>query len=72
MYAERMKYIRQNIFGCSQAEFAKITGASQTRVCRWELGETEASHSQLAAIRAEASLRGINWDDRYFFEVVDD
>lgn len=70
-YYARMQpiaHIRQKVIGLSQAAFAEVAGTSQATVSRWEKGELEPSREQLQRIREEAGRRGIQWDDRWFFE----
>ena len=64
-----LEHIRKNVFGLSQTEFGQIAGTTQPSVSRWEKGEQEPSHSEMAAIRQAAHDRGLTWDDRWFFEV---
>lgn len=61
-------HIRKTIFGVSQIEFAAIAGTTQASVSRWESNDQEPSHSEMARIRAAAIERGIQWDDRLFFD----
>lgn len=62
-----IKSIRKNVFGINQAEFASLMGVSQPTLSRWENGE-EDFISRLMRIRSEASVRGIEWKDTWFFE----
>jgi len=62
-----IRHIRKNVFAVTQAEFAAIAGVTQATVSRWENG-IAPSLSEMQAIRAAASERGINWDDSWFFE----
>lgn len=64
-----LKYIRKTLFKCSQAEFAEIARTTQATISRWENGEDGLGRSEMSFIRAEAIERGINWNDRLFFEV---
>lgn len=61
-------HIRKHIFGLSQIEFAAIAGTTQASVSRWESGELEPSHSEMARIRSSAIEQGADWDDRLFFD----
>ena len=61
-------HIRKSVFDVSQAQFARIAGTTQGSVSRWERGEQEPGHSEMERIRAEAMRRGLDWDDRWFFE----
>jgi transcriptional regulator with XRE-family HTH domain len=63
-----LKHIRANIFGVTQREFAMSVGVAQASVSRWENGAAP-SLTELTAIRDAALRRGIQWDDRYFFEI---
>jgi DNA-binding transcriptional regulator YiaG len=63
-----MLHVRKAVLDLNQAEFAKIAGTSQGTVSKWEAGELEPDRDQLALIRAEIRRRGIEWDDRWFFE----
>lgn len=65
---EAIKHIRTQIFRVTQAEFASIVGVAQASISRWESGAAP-SLTELRAIRMAALKRGINWNDRYFFEV---
>jgi transcriptional regulator with XRE-family HTH domain len=49
---------------------AEISGASQTSVSAWEKGTREPDLRNMEAIRAEALRRGIEWDDRWFFDAA--
>ena len=64
----QIEHIRKNIFDVSQSAFAEIAGTTQASVSRWENGAQEPSHSEMMKIRAEALERGLNWEDRWFFE----
>ncbi len=63
-----IRIIRTHVLGLSQAALAQIAGTTQASVSRWEAGEQHPSHLELSAIRAEIVRRGIDWDDRWFFE----
>jgi transcriptional regulator with XRE-family HTH domain len=63
-----IEHIRKSLFEVSQTVFAEIAGTTQASVSRWEQGAQEPSHSELERIRNEAIQRGIDWDDRWFFE----
>jgi len=61
--------IRKNVFGeSSQVAFGEIVGVSQGTVSRWEQGEFMPDGENMARIRSAARDRGLNWDDRWFFE----
>lgn len=62
-------HIRTKVFGLPQKAFAEVAGVSQPTVSRWEAGEFEPNRNELDRIRTAAMERGLNWDDRLFFEV---
>lgn len=62
-------HIRTKLFELTQAAFAEIAGATQPTVCRWESGELEPGRDNLEKIRNAALQRGLDWNDRFFFEV---
>lgn len=61
-------HIRKNVFGLTQAEMAVIAVVSQGTVSKWEAGALAPDADELKRIRAEATKRGLPWDDRWFFE----
>jgi len=63
-----MLRVRKNFLGLSQAKLARIAKVSQGTVSKWEAGELEPDRYQLARIRNAIQGRGIEWDDRWFFE----
>lgn len=63
-----IEHIRRAVFKITQTEFGQIADTTQASVSRWETGEQEPSQSELSRIRAEAMSRGLDWDDRWFFE----
>lgn len=63
-----LAHLRKVVFRLSQREFAIEIGVNQSTVSRWEAGELEPSRSEMAAIRALAERRAIDWQDRWFFE----
>jgi transcriptional regulator with XRE-family HTH domain len=63
-----VEHIRKSVFGLSQEAFAEVAGVSQPTVSRWETGEFEPNRDELPRIRDAARGRGIEWDDRWFFE----
>lgn len=70
-----VKHIRERVFKLTQAPFAALAGVSQPTVSRWEEADcqgSEPTREQMARIRAAAIKRGIEWDDRWFFEVPAD
>lgn len=62
-----IEHIRKNVFGMTQKEFADAIGVAQPSVSRWERGVPFA-HPEMKAIRSVARERGLEWDDRWFFE----
>lgn len=64
-----IEHIRKNIFGASQAVFGDIAGTTQASVSRWESGDQDPDLEEMAKIREAARVRGLVWDDRFFFEV---
>ncbi|OLP44719.1 helix-turn-helix domain-containing protein [Rhizobium oryziradicis] len=63
-----MHFIRKTLLNLSQSEFASILEVSQSTVSRWERG-VAPSLDEMTKIRAVAILRGVEWQDRFFFEV---
>jgi len=63
-----IEHIRKNVFRVSQADFGAIAGTTQASVSRWEKGELEPRRSEMDKIRSEAISRGLEWNDRLFFE----
>jgi transcriptional regulator with XRE-family HTH domain len=63
-----LRRIRKDVLSLSQAEIAALVGVSQGTVSKWENGELAPSLSEMSVIRAEALSRGIEWDDRWFFD----
>lgn len=62
-------YIRQEILKVPQTTLADIARTTQPTVSRWENGELEPDREQMKLIRQDAVARGIEWDDRWFFEI---
>lgn len=62
-----MRHIRTSVFRVTQAEFGRLAGVGQATVSRWE-GGVAPSLEEMQAIRKAAFERGIDWDDRWFFE----
>lgn len=62
-----MRHIRTSVFRVTQAEFGRLAGVGQATVSRWE-GGVAPSLEEMQAIRKAAFERGIDWDDRLFFE----
>lgn len=62
-------FIRQNVFGVSQAAFAAMAETTQPTVSRWENEELAPDTNQCSLIRKAAHERGLPWDDRWFFEL---
>lgn len=66
------RYIRKHVFGeLTQSAFGALLGYSQAHIHRWESGEKISREGQ-ERIRALARTRGIDWDDKWFFEVPED
>lgn len=63
-----LRRIRKDVLSLSQAEIATLVGVSQGTVSKWENGELAPSLSEMSIIRDEARSRGIEWDDRWFFD----
>lgn len=66
-----IKHIRKEVFGLRQQEFAALAGVPQSRVSRWESGQSEPSRDEMARIRAAAKVRKLKrkWSDELFFTV---
>ena len=64
-----MKHIREAVLKVTQSEMARITGASQGTVSRWDSGSLEPDRAQLTAIRDAALASGVEWNDAWLFEV---
>lgn len=62
-------FIRQNVFGLSQAAFAALADTTQPTVSRWENGELAPDAHQLSLIRDAARERSLSLKDSWFFEV---
>lgn len=62
-----IRHIRKTVFNLNQAEFAALAGVAQATVSRWENG-VSLSLDEMRAIRDAAIARGIEWEDRWFFE----
>jgi transcriptional regulator with XRE-family HTH domain len=62
-----IRHIRKAVFNVNQAEFASIAGVAQATVSRWENG-VSLSLDEMKLIREAAITRGLDWDDRWFFE----
>lgn len=62
-------FIRQNVFGVSQAAFAALADTTQPTVSRWENGELAPDALQMSRIRAAARERSLTLDDSWFFEL---
>lgn len=63
-----IEHIRRNVLKATQTEFAAIAGVKQATVSRWEAGEFKPRQGEMEQIRAEALARGLEWDDRWFFD----
>ena len=62
-----MQHIRKTILRISQSEMASIASTTQATVSRWEKGELVPDLAQMTRIREEAQVRGIEWNDGFFF-----
>lgn len=63
-----LKLIRTHVFRvASQSDFAAEIDVSQSTVSRWENGAAP-SLDEMKKIRAAAVRRGLEWDDKWFFE----
>jgi transcriptional regulator with XRE-family HTH domain len=67
VFMNQMAFIRQRVFGLSQADFASVAGVAQPTVSRWEDG-TPPKISEMKRIRDEAIKRGLVWHDSFFFD----
>lgn len=63
-----IEHIRKAVFGVTQAGFGAIAGVTQATVSRWENGEGAPSLDEMSNIRDEARVRGIDWNDGWFFD----
>lgn len=65
-----IRYIRKNVFGVTQQEFAEIAGVQQSSVSRWESGGAPTLE-EMARIRDAAGSRKLKrkWRDDLFFTV---
>jgi transcriptional regulator with XRE-family HTH domain len=66
--AMQLLHIRKSILKISQQAMADIAGTTQASVSRWETGEQEPSLSEMGRIRDAALARGLEWNDRWFFD----
>ena len=65
----QIAHIRLQVLKIPQWKLAEITNTTQATVSRWETGELHPDRQQMDAIRHTAFERGIEWDDRWFFEI---
>lgn len=72
MRMNAVRYIRDKVFGLTQAPFAVIAGVSQATVSRWETGELEPDRDNMERIRSAALERGLELDYESFFKVPPD
>lgn len=63
----KLKAIRKNVFGMKQVDFSGLVGVSQQAYSTAEKKDA-MPHWYQVAIREAAKKRGIEWDDRWFFE----
>lgn len=63
-----IRYIRKNVFGVTQQEFAEIAGVQQSSVSRWETGGAPTLE-EMTRIREAANSRKLKrkWRDDLFF-----
>lgn len=63
-----IRYIRKNVFGVTQQEFAEIAGVQQSSVSRWEAGGAPTLE-EMTRIREAANSRKLKlkWRDDLFF-----
>lgn len=66
-----IRYIRKEIFEATQVEFAALIGVTQASVSRWER-DVSPSLGDMRKIRLAAAERGIDWDDAWFFQSLDE
>lgn len=64
----QISYIRRHVFRIKQTELAEIAGVPQSVICRWERDRLQPRLPALRRIRSAAIERGLDWDDRWFFE----
>lgn len=64
-----IRYIRKDVFGLRQQDFAAIAGVPQSRVSRWEKGLAAPNLDEMGRIRSEAKSRKLKrkWSDDLFF-----
>ncbi|MCK1585463.1 helix-turn-helix transcriptional regulator [Bradyrhizobium sp. 168] len=63
-----LRFIRKDVLSLSQAELAAVAEVSQGTVSKWEAGELTPSLDEMSRIRTAAIARGVDWDDRWFFD----
>jgi transcriptional regulator with XRE-family HTH domain len=63
-----LAHIRKIVFCVTQAEMASIVRVSQGTISRWEAGIASPDTEDMRRIRAAATRRKLDWDDRWFFE----
>lgn len=65
-----IRYIRKEVFGVTQQEFAQIAGVQQSSVSRWERG-VAPTLDEMQRIREAAAGRKLKrkWRDDLFFAV---
>jgi transcriptional regulator with XRE-family HTH domain len=62
-------FIRQHVLKLTQRCLADVAGTTQATISRWEAGELTPSTEHMERIRDAASRAGVEWDDRWFFEI---
>lgn len=67
----RLLHIRTQVFGLPQAGMAEIAKVSQGTVSKWETDQLQPDRREMDRIRREAHKRGLDWDDRWFFEAAE-
>ena len=62
-----LKFMRKTL-GMRATDLASLLGVTPETVSRWETGELEPDREQMDLIRQAALERGLEWNDRWFFE----
>jgi len=66
-YGRLMRYLRTEVFRCSQNVFGEIAGASYSAVSRWESGHLKPGLDELHRLREFATTRQLPWSDSWVF-----